>query len=46
MTTSIAGAFASLAALELMTARQRMAIERHPACAAFLALQDPVQQLL
>ncbi len=46
MTTSIAGAFASLAAPELMTARQRMAIERHPACAAFLALQDPVQQLL
>lgn len=46
MTTSIAGAFASLAALELMTARQRMAIERHPACAAFLALHDPVQQLV
>lgn len=46
MTTSIAGALASLAALELITTRQRMAIERHPACAAFLALHDPVQQLL
>lgn len=46
MTTSIADAFASLAALELISAHQRVAVERHPACAAFLALQDPVQQLL
>lgn len=46
MTTSTADAFASLAALELITARQRMAVERHPACASFLALHDPVQQLL
>jgi len=45
MTTSTADAFASLAALELITARQRMAVERHPACASFLALHDPVQQL-
>ena len=46
MTTSTADAFAGLAALELMTARQRMAVERHPACASFLVLHDPVQQLL
>jgi len=46
MTTSTADAFAGLAALELMTARQRMAVERHPACASFLAVHDPVQQLL
>lgn len=46
MTTSTADAFASLAALELITARQRMAVERHPTCASFLALHDPVQQLL
>lgn len=46
MTTSLADAFASLAALELITARQRLAVERHPACVTFLALHDPVQQLL
>lgn len=46
MTTSTADAFASLAALELITAPQRMAVERHPACASFLALHDPVQRLL
>jgi len=46
MTTLTADVFASLAALELITAQQRMAVERHPACTLFLALHDPVQQLL
>lgn len=46
MTTSLADAFASLATLELITKPQRLAVEQHPARSAFLALHDPVRQLV
>jgi hypothetical protein len=46
MSTLLADAFASLAALELITKPQRLAVEQHPARSAFLALHDPVRQLV